>query len=151
MSWYFQFLPQDRVCEFAKLTPVQLLEETEKAVGDPQLPIQHHALVEKSHEVKINEVAIERNGETLNQLKALNAELEKDVERVRQRDELLAKVESMKKKLPWLKYDMKKAEYMEAKEQEKDAKKKLDEAAKALKNLAEPVEYGLQLLFRNIL
>ncbi|XP_065855891.1 structural maintenance of chromosomes protein 5-like [Euphorbia lathyris] len=135
-----QFLPQDRVCEFAKLTPVQLLEETEKAVGDPQLPIQHHALVEKSHEVKINEVAIERNGETLNQLKALNAELEKDVERVRQRDELLAKVESMKKKLPWLKYDMKKAEYMEAKEQEKDAKKKLDEAAKALKNLAEPVD-----------
>ncbi|WCJ18564.1 structural maintenance of chromosomes 5 [Euphorbia peplus] len=135
-----QFLPQDRVCEFAKLTPVQLLEETEKAVGDPQLPIQHRALVEKSHQVKVIEVAIERNGETLNQLNAQNAELEKDVERVRQRDELLQKVELMKKKLPWLKYDMKKAEYMEAKEQEKDAGKKLDKAAKALKNLAEPVD-----------
>ena len=46
------FLPQDRVCEFAKLTPVQLLEETEKAVGDPQLPIQHRALIEKSRELK---------------------------------------------------------------------------------------------------
>ena len=37
----------------------------------------------------------------------------------------------MKKKLPWLKYDMKEAEYMEAKEQENDSKKKLDEATKA--------------------
>lgn len=38
--------------EFAKLTPVQLLEETEKAVGDPQLPVQHCTLVLKSKEVK---------------------------------------------------------------------------------------------------
>ncbi|KAL4600948.1 hypothetical protein ACB092_11G236600 [Castanea dentata] len=135
-----QFLPQDRVCEFAKLTPVQLLEETEKAVGDPQLPIQHRALIEKSRELKNIQLSVERNGETLNQWKALNAELEKDVERVRQREELLTKVESMKKKLPWLQYDMKKAEYMEAKEQEKDAKKKLDEAAKTLNDLKEPIE-----------
>lgn len=47
----------------------------------------------------------------------------------------------MKKKLPWLKYDMEKAKYMEAKEQEKDAKKKLDEAAKTLNDLREPIEY----------
>lgn len=47
----------------------------------------------------------------------------------------------MKKKLPWLKYDMKKAEYMEAKEQEQDAKRKLDEAAKTLNELREPIEY----------
>lgn len=49
----------------------------------------------------------------------------------------------MRKKLPWLKYDMKKAEYMEAKEQENDAKKKLDEAAKTLNDLKEPIEYVL--------
>lgn len=48
----------------------------------------------------------------------------------------------MKKKLPWLKYDMKKAEYVETKEQENDAKKKLDEAAKILNDLREPIEYG---------
>ncbi|KAG2668731.1 hypothetical protein I3760_14G004700 [Carya illinoinensis] len=134
-----QFLPQDRVCEFARLTPVQLLEETEKAV-DPQLPIQHRALVEKSRELKNVKLSVERNGETLNQWKALNAELEKDVERVRQREELLVKVESMKKKLPWLKYDMEKAKYMESKEREKDARKKLDEAAKTLNGLREPIE-----------
>lgn len=47
----------------------------------------------------------------------------------------------MKKKLPWLKYDMKKAEYLEAKELEKDAKKKLDTAAKMLNEFKEPIEY----------
>ncbi|ESR52197.1 hypothetical protein CICLE_v10030582mg [Citrus x clementina] len=135
-----QFLPQDRVCEFAKLSPVKLLEETEKAVGDPQLPVQHCALVEKSSKLKTIECTVKRNGDTLNQLKALNVEQEKDVERVRQRAELLEKVESMKKKLPWLKYDMKKAEYIAAKEQEKDAKKKLDEAANTLHEFSKPIE-----------
>lgn len=135
-----QFLPQDRVCEFAKLSPVKLLEETEKAVGDPQLPVLHCALVDKSSKLKTIECTVKRNGDTLNQLKALNVEQEKDVKRVRQRAELLEKVESMKKKLPWLKYDMKKAEYIAAKEQEKDAKKKLDEAANTLNEFSKPIE-----------
>ncbi|KAF3774997.1 Structural maintenance of chromosomes protein 5 [Nymphaea thermarum] len=91
-----QFLPQDRVSEFAKLSPIQLLEETEKAVGDPELPVKHRALVDKSRELKKLEVTVKQNSETLNQLKALNAEQEKDVERVRQREQLLVKQISMK-------------------------------------------------------
>lgn len=47
----------------------------------------------------------------------------------------------MKKKLPWLKYDMKKMEYMEAKKQETEAKKKMDKAAKILNDLKRPIEY----------
>ncbi|KAG8472244.1 hypothetical protein CXB51_034487 [Gossypium anomalum] len=135
-----QFLPQDRVCEFAKLTPIQLLEETEKAVGDPQLPVQHFALVEKSLELKKYQKAVDKMGDSLKQLIALNAEQEKDVERVRQRDELLEKVDYMKKKLPWLKYDMKKIEYLEAQKREKEAKKKLNEAAKMLNEFKAPIE-----------
>lgn len=135
-----QFLPQDRVCEFAKLTPVQLLEETEKAVGDPQLPVQHQRLISKSHELKKLEVTVKQNGDTLNQLKALNAEQEKDVERVRQREQLLAKADSMKKKLPWLKYDKLKVDYVQAGKEEAVAKKKMEEAAKILNDLNAPIE-----------
>lgn len=50
-------------------------------------------------------------------------------------------VEVMKKKMPWLKYDMVKAKYMEAKKQEKDANKKLSDAAKTLNDHKEPIEY----------
>ncbi|MED6161368.1 hypothetical protein PIB30_060113 [Stylosanthes scabra] len=135
-----QFLPQDRVCEFAKLTPVQLLEETEKAVGDPQLPEQHRALVDKSFVLKSIEVSMERHKGTLNQLKQQNAELEKDVERVRLRDEILAKADTMKKKLPWLDYDSKKAQYLEAKQRENNAAKAMEEAAKLLNDLKEPIK-----------
>ncbi|XP_010922195.1 structural maintenance of chromosomes protein 5 [Elaeis guineensis] len=134
-----QFLPQDRVCEFAKLTPVQLLEETEKSVGNPELPVQHRALIEKSRQLNKLKTSVEQIGDTLNQLKALNAEQEKDVKRVRQREKLLAKVESMKKKLPWLKYDMKKMEYKEAQKQMNEAKRKLDETAKILNDLKGPI------------
>ncbi|XP_052108650.1 structural maintenance of chromosomes protein 5 isoform X2 [Arachis duranensis] len=134
-----QFLPQDRVCEFAKLTPVQLLEETEKAVGDPQLPEQHRALVHKSYALRNIEVSMEGHLGTLNLLKKQNAELEKDVERVRLRDEILAKAETMKKKLPWLEYDMKKAQYWEAKQHENNAAKAMEESAKLLNDLKDPI------------
>ncbi|KAL5203163.1 hypothetical protein ABZP36_014115 [Zizania latifolia] len=135
-----QFLPQDRVCEFAKLTPIQLLEETEKAVGDADLPVQHRQLIERSKELKNLEVAVKQKEHTLNNLKTLNAELEKDVERVRQRDKLLRKAELMRKKLPWLKYDMKKKEYIEAQEQEKTEKKKMEAAAKIWEDSKGPIE-----------
>ncbi|XP_070043138.1 structural maintenance of chromosomes protein 5 isoform X1 [Nicotiana tabacum] len=135
-----QFLPQDRVCEFAKLTPVQLLEETEKAVGDPRLPVQHGDLISKSEELKKSERTVKSGRETLDQLREVNSQLERDVERLRQREHLLAQAETMKKKLPWLKYDAKKAEFLEAKSQEQDAKKKLDEAAESLNELMEPIE-----------
>lgn len=46
----------------------------------------------------------------------------------------------MKKKLPWLKYDMKQAEYREAKERENSAAKALEDAANLLNKLKEPIK-----------
>lgn len=46
----------------------------------------------------------------------------------------------MKKKLPWLKYDQNKAEYLEAKKRVEDANKKYVEAAKILNDLLEPIK-----------
>ncbi|VAH23969.1 unnamed protein product [Triticum turgidum subsp. durum] len=135
-----QFLPQDRVCEFAKLTPIQLLEETEKAVGDPNLPVQHRQLIEWSKELRNLEVAVKQKEQTLNNLKALNAEQEKDVQRVRQRDKLLKKAELMKKKLPWLKYDAKKEQFQKVQDEEKIFKKKMDDAAKIWQDAKAPIE-----------
>jgi hypothetical protein len=48
----------------------------------------------------------------------------------------------MKKKLPWLKYDMLKKEFIEViLEKEKTAKKKMEEAAKILEDSKKPIEY----------
>ncbi|KAM0865516.1 hypothetical protein ACQ4PT_043219 [Festuca glaucescens] len=135
-----QFLPQDRVCDFAKLTPIQLLEETEKAVGDPDLPVQHRQLIERSNELRVLQVSVKQKEQTLNNLKALNAEQEKDVQRARQRDELMKKAELMKKKLPWLKYDIKKAEFLKLEDDEKRFKEQMEQADKIWQDLKAPVE-----------
>jgi hypothetical protein len=47
-----QFLPQDRVVEFARMDPYQLLEATQKAIGDASLHERHKELIAKSGEVK---------------------------------------------------------------------------------------------------
>ena len=46
----------------------------------------------------------------------------------------------MEKKLPWLKYDMKQSEYIEIKEKEKEAKQKVEETARRLRDLNKPIE-----------
>ncbi|TVU40978.1 hypothetical protein EJB05_14464, partial [Eragrostis curvula] len=154
-----QFLPQDR-SEFAKLSPIHLLEETEKAVGNPDLPVHHHQLVAISKELKALEMAIKQKEQTLNSLKALNAELEKDVECIGLRNKLLRKAELMKKKLPWLKYDMLKKEFIEKSQLEitydeiEDLKSCEERILKAKEDLAavekdledlQPYEHGAEL------
>lgn len=47
-----QFLPQDRVVEFARLSPEQLLLETEKAIGNAELFDMHEELVKKKKNIE---------------------------------------------------------------------------------------------------
>jgi len=49
----------------------------------------------------------------------------------------------MEKKLPWLKYDMKQAEYREAKEREKTATKEFEKANRLLNELKKPIMYAI--------
>ncbi|CAM6102353.1 unnamed protein product [Calypogeia fissa] len=120
-----QFLPQDRVCEFAKLTPVQLLEETEKAVGNPELSAQHQRLIQSNEEMKKIRVALASHESTLAHVETSNAELEQDKERLEQRTQLLENAGTMKKKVPWMRYEEKKASFEKAEEAERVAKSKL--------------------------
>jgi hypothetical protein len=48
--------------------------------------------------------------------------------------------ENLKKKLPWLKYDQKKALYEESKKKEEEAKRLLHEAAAKSNDLKKPIE-----------
>lgn len=50
-----QFLPQDKVVEFARLNPYELLVATEKAIGDASLHDTHMALIERRNSMKKRE------------------------------------------------------------------------------------------------
>jgi hypothetical protein len=47
-----QFLPQDKVVEFARLDPYELLIATQKAIGDASLYDMHQELIAKRNKVK---------------------------------------------------------------------------------------------------
>jgi uncharacterized protein HemY len=46
------FLPQDRVAEFARMTPQNLLKETQRAAGNENLTTWHEALIRSGQELK---------------------------------------------------------------------------------------------------
>ena len=46
------FLPQDKVSEFAQMTPQQLLKETQRAAGDERLTSWHETLTNAGQELK---------------------------------------------------------------------------------------------------
>lgn len=113
-----QFLPQERVVEFCRMNPQDLLENTEKAAGDEQMFKDHEALKELSK--AINDINSEK---TRLEKQLIGDESEKnrmadEVERVRQWKKYGDQLLLLKKKKPWL-------EYVEAKKQLEDVQKSL--------------------------
>ncbi|SAM05558.1 hypothetical protein [Absidia glauca] len=135
-----QFLPQDKVAEFAQLTPPLLLSRTQVAVGDNNLIKWHQSLVtkrklqkelEKTHE---SDLGHQKNLQSKNQL------LEKDVQRMKEREKLTDEITLLKAKLPLAKYSDLKREYDAAKAEEREA---LAEKIR-IEREAAPVEAALQ-------
>jgi structural maintenance of chromosomes protein 5 len=52
MHLFSSFLPQDKVSEFAQMTPQQLLRETQRAAGDINLTTWHDTLITAGKELK---------------------------------------------------------------------------------------------------
>ncbi|XP_078689156.1 structural maintenance of chromosomes protein 5-like [Branchiostoma floridae x Branchiostoma belcheri] len=96
-----QFLPQDRVADFAKMDKYQLLENTEKAVGSAQLHEDHCRLKDFRRDERQLTNKLEEHRTHLERLKERNARLEQDVERYRERERHLAKIQVLEKKKPW--------------------------------------------------
>jgi hypothetical protein len=46
------FLPQDKVSEFARMTPVQLLRETQRTAGDKRLTEWHDTLIDSGKQMR---------------------------------------------------------------------------------------------------
>eukprot|EP00854_Cymbomonas_tetramitiformis_P016509 gene16509-19603_t len=135
-----QFLPQDRVVAFAQLNPRDLLLETEKAIEGAELYKQHKDLIEKRNDIRGLETTAREHEAQLAKLKEKNELLERDVERIQQREELLNQASLLEKKIPWLHYEVARAEFMKSKDKRKQAMKAVDERKKALQVFTKPLE-----------
>jgi chromosome segregation ATPase len=120
-----QFLPQDRVVEFAGLSPVALLKETLRAAAPEQMVAWHEELIE----LRMNEKRIEAEqtaeDAALKQLNNRQNATREDVERWHQRQEFLTKSKNLERCRPIIETNLLMKEYTALKQERKAAEREL--------------------------
>jgi chromosome segregation ATPase len=120
-----QFLPQDKVAEFAGLTPIELLEKTLQAAAPAEMTEWQSELKESyKRQVEAKRLA-GASSEHLRILQARQQALQADVEKLQERERIMKKLDEQKTLLLFLRYQNARNEYREAKIRVKDAQKRL--------------------------
>lgn len=132
-----QFLPQDKVVEFAAMTPVELLKSTQRAVASQVMIDMHENLKELRQQQKEIQARQVSDQDTLGNLEGRQRMQEADVERMREREHIKERVRLMEAARPF-------ARYRGARTRHREAKEKRKEQALALKKLEEEVEPSLR-------
>ena len=123
-----QFLPQDKVVEFAAMTPVELLQSTQRAAAGSEMLEQHENLkrLRTHHKELLNSSKGDRD--VLKNLESRQEMQRDDVERLRARD-------ATKKKIAWMEKCRPIPKYAAAKDRVKVAKERKNVLAAELKDL----------------
>ncbi|RYP06854.1 hypothetical protein DL764_002902 [Monosporascus ibericus] len=122
-----QFLPQDKVAEFAGLTPIQLLHETLRAAAPEQMINEQSALHDLHKDYKKVKEQVEMTAETLKGHENRQQGVQGDVDRMRQREEIEKEIEELRKARTVVEYNTVRRKFNEAKQRRKDAEKRLKE------------------------
>ncbi|XP_013371816.1 PREDICTED: structural maintenance of chromosomes protein 5 isoform X2 [Chinchilla lanigera] len=125
-----QFLPQDKVGEFAKLSKIELLEATEKSIGPPEMHRYHCELKNFREKEKQLETSCKEKTDYLEKMVQRNERYKQDVQRFYERKRHLDLIEMLEAKRPWVEYENVRQEYEEvkrARDRVKDEVKKLKE------------------------
>ncbi|KAI1845007.1 hypothetical protein JX265_008408 [Neoarthrinium moseri] len=132
-----QFLPQEKVAEFAGLTPVQLLHETLRAAAPEEVINWQTALKALFIDFKDLKARVETQTANLTNLQSRQQGLQADVDRLNEREAIKNAVEDMRKARLC-------AEYNEARIRTKAETKKRKDAEKRLKALEQACGPGLE-------
>ncbi|WAR23390.1 SMC5-like protein [Mya arenaria] len=139
-----QFLPQEKVSDFAKMSEFELLENTEKAIGDPEMYELHMKLKDSRNNARELELQFNSLQERLNQEKAKNARIEQDVKSFEERQKFLEQIQNLKMKKAWVEYEERRQIYLTDKENkqkaEKEVKRLRDANAPLQKKIADAVK-----------
>jgi chromosome segregation ATPase len=122
-----QFLPQDRVVEFAKMTDVDRLRETQRAAAPAHMVEWHDMLKVLRSEEKGLETRQGNEQSHLEKLEKQQNATRDDVERWHQRQDLVKKSRCLKKVKPIIELHLRKVEVAQAKEDLRAAKRELDQ------------------------
>ncbi|XP_044921023.1 structural maintenance of chromosomes protein 5 isoform X2 [Mustela nigripes] len=144
-----QFLPQDKVGEFAKLSKIELLEATEKSIGPPEMHRYHCELKNFREKEKQLETSCKEKTEYLEKMIQRNERYKQDVERFYERKRHLDLIEMLEAKRPWVEYENVRQEYEEvklARDRVKEEVRKLKEGQIPMTRRIEEIEKQRRVL-----
>ncbi|KAI1487306.1 P-loop containing nucleoside triphosphate hydrolase protein [Biscogniauxia mediterranea] len=122
-----QFLPQDKVNEFSRITPVQLLHETLRAAAPKEMVKWQTELKDLHLSYKKVKEQVDTCAETLKGHEARQQGLQADVDRLREREAIQQKVEDLQSARAVAEYNEVRRSYYEARQRIQEAKKRLEE------------------------
>ncbi|XP_053989694.1 LOW QUALITY PROTEIN: structural maintenance of chromosomes protein 5 [Hylaeus volcanicus] len=120
-----QFLPQDKVQEFSKMNSQELLENTERSVGDPIILEHHKQLIQYRSDHKDTEVQIASKQKLLTLKTQIYEGLKETVSSIKERKLIKRKIVTLKQKKAWILYDQKRKELHELQGRKKKAVAKM--------------------------
>lgn len=120
-----QFLPQDRVVEFAALSPVDLLAQTQRAAAPQQMVQWHEELKAMRADQRKSQQDQQAVTESLKNLEGRQNMQRGDVERLRERAEIQERVTALHRLRPFPLYNTSRRQYQEAKDRQKTAQQEL--------------------------
>ena len=131
-----QFLPQDKVVEFAAMSPVELLRSTQRAVASQKMIDWHEELKDLREKQRIIQNQNATDLDILANLEGRQRMQEADVERMREREQVKQRVKMLETSRPF-------AEYRQARNNFREAKRLRIQGDAELKELKEAVEPAL--------
>lgn len=136
-----QFLPQEKVAQFAGLTPVQLLHETLRAAAPEEMIRWQSDLKDLFRDYKTVKTRVDSDTEQLQGLEARQQGLQADVDRLNEREAIQTRIKDLKAARFCTLYDITRTRFKNAREQRKAAERRLKELKRACGPALEAVEH----------
>lgn len=110
-----QCLPQERVVEFVKMNSKELLQNTEKAVGEVSLFEDHQLLIGLSAEVSRKKEEQDRLRGNTEEKEKQNERDEEEIKRLNEKKQVKDEIKSLALKKPWLEFEVLRQQFADAK------------------------------------
>ncbi|KAF5306546.1 hypothetical protein FQA39_LY08868 [Lamprigera yunnana] len=130
-----QFLPQDKVQEFARLNKQQLLQQTQIALCRYDLLEKQTELINLGLQQKNTQTCLQQQSQKLKDLSDANSRLEGRVENLEKKEKYDKVIENIERKMAWVKYQHLRVELDDIKEDKKKISETYNNDKTTLKSL----------------
>ncbi|ETW03539.1 hypothetical protein H310_04967 [Aphanomyces invadans] len=126
-----QFLPQDKVGDFSRMTPTQLLKATQAAIGNGELAGQQEEILKMEKENSTSSHDLVAARARLETMRSENLQRQRDVERIREQEARRIELANLKNKLMWVEYEEQRSRVDKLRRRKAKLKKRLEAAKNA--------------------